>query len=227
MEEYSILVEDLSKSFGGFTLDHISFKVPKGRIVGFIGENGAGKSTTIHLILNELKKDSGEIKIFGTDHTDCSVKEQIGVVFDECNFHDVFTAKNMEKILSGVYRSWDSSLYRQYLKRFGLPSDQPVGTFSKGMKMKLAIAVAFSHHSKLLILDEETSGLDPVMRDDILNMLLNKYLSALHFEKFQNVPLYNLFRESLISPAMDNLPTQKKHPHILPSTLLNLLAQVS
>ena len=173
MEEYSILVEDLSKSFGGFTLDHISFKVPKGRIVGFIGENGAGKSTTIHLILNELKKDSGEIKIFGTDHTDCSVKEQIGVVFDECNFHDVFTAKNMEKILSGVYRSWDSSLYRQYLKRFGLPSDQPVGTFSKGMKMKLAIAVAFSHHSKLLILDEETSGLDPVMRDDILNMLLD------------------------------------------------------
>ena len=172
MEEYSILVEDLSKSFGGFTLDHISFKVPKGRIVGFIGENGAGKSTTIHLLLNELKKDSGEIKIFGTDHTDCSVKEQIGVVFDECNFHDVFTAKNMEKILSGVYRSWDSSLYRQYLKRFGLPSDQPVGTFSKGMKMKLSLISALAHKPKLLILDEATSGLDPVVRDEMLDLFL-------------------------------------------------------
>lgn len=140
MEENNIQVQDLCRHFPGFTLDRVSFRVPKGRIVGFIGENGAGKSTTIHLILNELKKDSGSIEIFGKDYTDCSVKEHIGVVFDECSFHDVFTAGNIEKILSGVWPSWDSSLYHQYLERFRLPADQPVGSFSKGMKMKLGAA---------------------------------------------------------------------------------------
>ncbi|MDE7310722.1 MAG: ABC transporter ATP-binding protein [Eubacterium sp.] len=172
MEEYNICVNDLSKSFGGFTLDHISFRVPKGRIVGFIGENGAGKSTTIRLILNELKKDSGEIKIFGADYTDCSLKEEIGVVFDECNFHDVFTPQNIEKILSGVYHSWDSSLYHQYLHRFGLPMRQPVGSFSKGMKMKLSIISALAHKPKLLLLDEATSGLDPAVREEMLDLFL-------------------------------------------------------
>ncbi len=172
MAEHNILVKNLSKSFQNFTLGDISFQVPKGRIVGFIGENGAGKSTTIHLILNELKKDRGEIKIFGKDYTDCSVKEHIGVVFDECNFHDVFTAENIEKILSGIYQSWDSALYHQYLSRFKLPADQPVGSFSKGMKMKLSIISALAHKPKLLILDEATSGLDPVVRDEMLDLFL-------------------------------------------------------
>lgn len=172
VEENNILVRDLCKKFDGFMLDHVSFQVPKGRIVGFIGENGAGKSTTINLILNELKKDSGEILVFGTDHKSYPLKEEIGVVFDECNFHEVFTAINIEKILSGVYQSWDKELYREYLKRFKIPENKPVGSFSKGMKMKLSIICALSHRPRLLILDEATTGLDPVVRDEILDLFL-------------------------------------------------------
>lgn len=172
MEENNIFVQDLCKSFNSFSLDHVSFQVPKGRIVGFIGENGAGKSTTINLILNELKKDGGLIQIFGLDHTDFSVKEGIGVVFDNCNFHDIFTPADMEKILSGIYKSWDSALYQQYLERFQIPRQKPVGAFSKGMKMKLSIICALAHKPKLLILDEATTGLDPVVRDEILDLFL-------------------------------------------------------
>ena len=169
----NILVQNLCKQFEDFSLDNVSFKVPKGRIVGFIGENGAGKSTTINLILNELSKDSGQIQVFGIDHTIPTVKENIGVVFDECNFHDVFTTADIEKILKGVYKTWDSNLFSQYLKKFKIPTKKTIGTFSKGMKMKLCIAVALSHKPKLLILDEATSGLDPVMRDDILDVFLD------------------------------------------------------
>ena len=172
MGENNILVRDLCKQFDEFFLDHVSFQVPKGRIVGFIGENGAGKSTTINLILNELKKDAGQIQIFGIEHTIPSVKEDIGVVFDECNFHDVFNVSDIEKILSGVYKSWDSSLYREYLKKFKIPEKKQIGSFSKGMKMKLSIICAMAHKPKLLILDEATTGLDPVMRDEILDLFL-------------------------------------------------------
>ena len=126
----NILVQNLCKQFEGFFLDNVSFKVPKGRIVGFIGENGAGKSTTINLILNELSKDSGQIQVFGIDHTIPTVKENIGVVFDECNFHDVFTAADIEKILKGVYKTWDSNLFSQYLKKFKIPTKKTIGTLS-------------------------------------------------------------------------------------------------
>lgn len=172
MEENSILVQNLCKSFKDFALDDISFRVPQGRIVGFIGENGSGKSTTINLILNEFKKDSGQIFVLGTDHTDVFIKDDIGVVFDECNFHEVFTARDLSKILSGVYRSWDNAVYEAYLKRFKLPLDKPIGSFSKGMKMKLSILCALAHKPKLLILDEATTGLDPVVRDEILDLFL-------------------------------------------------------
>ena len=172
MEKNNILVRDLCKQFDEFLLDHVSFQVPKGRIVGFIGENGAGKSTTINLILDELKKDNGQIQIFGREHTISSVKEDIGVVFDECNFHDVFNVSDIEKILSGVYKSWDSSLYRQYLKKFKIPERKQIGSFSKGMKMKLSIICAMAHKPKLLILDEATTGLDPVVRDEMLDLFL-------------------------------------------------------
>lgn len=172
MEENNILVRDLCKQFDGFLLDHVSFQVPKGRIVGFIGENGAGKSTTINLILDELKRDNGQIQIFGKENSISSVKEDIGVVFDECNFHDVFNTSDIEKILSGVYKSWDSSLYRQYLNKFKIPEKKQIGSFSKGMKMKLSIICAMAHKPKLLILDESTTGLDPVARDEMLDLFL-------------------------------------------------------
>ena len=148
----NILVQNLCKQFEDFSLDNVSFKVPKGRIVGFIGENGAGKSTTINLILNELSKDSGQIQVFGIDHTIPTVKENIGVVFDECNFHDVFTAADIEKILKEVYKTWDSNLFSQYLKKFKIPTKKMIGAFSKGMKMKLSIiqdedcSIFFSSH---------------------------------------------------------------------------------
>lgn len=172
MEKNNILVRDLCKQFDEFLLDHVSFQVPKGRIVGFIGENGAGKSTTINLILDELIKDNGQIQILGREHTSSSVKEDIGVVFDECNFHDVFNVSDIEKILSNVYKSWDSSLYRQYLKKFKIPERKQIGSFSKGMKMKLSIICAMAHKPKLLILDEATTGLDPVVRDEMLDLFL-------------------------------------------------------
>lgn len=168
----NILVDRLCKQFEGFSLDNISFKVPKGCIVGFIGENGAGKSTTINLILNELNKDSGQIQVFGTDHTIPTIKENIGVVFDECNFHDVFTATDIEKILKGVYKTWDSDIFSKYLKKFKIPNKKMIGTFSKGMKMKLSIICAIAHRPKLLILDEATTGLDPVVRDEVLDLFL-------------------------------------------------------
>ncbi|MCI9122117.1 MAG: ABC transporter ATP-binding protein [Oscillibacter sp.] len=169
----SILVRDLCKQFPDFTLDHVSFQVPQGRIVGFIGENGAGKSTTINLILNELKRDSGAVELLGGDPADPAVRDRVGVVFDSCSFPAVLTPRDVEKILAGVYSTWDSSCFHEYLKRFSLPERRNIKTFSKGMKMKLSIASALAHRPKLLILDEATAGLDPVVRDEILDLLLD------------------------------------------------------
>lgn len=171
--ENSILVRDLCKRFPDFTLDHVSFRVPRGRIVGFIGENGAGKSTTINLILNELKKDGGTVEVLGRDPSDPAARGDVGVVFDACNFPEVFTPLDVERVLSGVYPVWDGEIYRGFLKRFGLPERKRVKTFSKGMKMKLAISAALSHRPRLLVLDEATAGLDPVVRDEILDLLLD------------------------------------------------------
>lgn len=171
--ENSILVRDLTKRFPDFTLDRVSFQVPRGRVVGFIGENGAGKSTTINLVLNELKKDGGTVELLGRDPADPAARAEVGVVFDACNFPEVFTPLDVEKVLSGVYPAWDGGAYRGYLKRFALPEKKRVKTFSKGMKMKLAISAALAHRPKLLILDEATAGLDPVVRDEILDLLLD------------------------------------------------------
>lgn len=167
-------VENITKKYAGFQLDHVSFDLPKGTIMGLIGENGAGKSTTINAILDLIKKDDGTVTFWGQELASSKqLKEEIGVVFDGINFYETLTPAKVGKISGVAYKQWDEYLYQDYLKRFGLPLDKEIKTLSKGMKMKLCIAVALSHKPKLLILDEATSGLDPVMRDDILDVFLD------------------------------------------------------
>lgn len=166
-------VENLTKQYPGFQLDHVSFSVSKGTIMGLIGENGAGKSTTIHAILDLIHKDGGTVTFWGQELSSSKqLKEDIGVVFDGIHFYETLTPAEVGKISSASYQQWDECLYQDYLNRFELPMDQEIKALSQGMKMKLCIAVALSHKPKLLILDEATSGLDPVMRDDILDVFL-------------------------------------------------------
>lgn len=166
-------VENLTKHYPDFTLDHVSFSVPKGTIMGLIGENGAGKSTTINAILDLIHKDDGTVTFWGQELSSAKqLKEDIGVVFDGINFYETLTPAKVRKIAGAAYSQWDNHLYQDYLKRFQLPLDKEFKQMSKGMKVKLCIAVALSHNPKLLILDEATSGLDPVMRDDILDVFL-------------------------------------------------------
>ena len=166
-------VRNLTKQYADFTLDHVTFSIPKGTIMGLIGENGAGKSTTINAILDLIHKDDGTVTFWGQELSSAKqLKEDIGVVFDGINFYETLTAAKVGKISQTAYKQWNDRLYREYLNRFQLPADKEIKTFSKGMKMKLCIAVALSHKPKLLILDEATSGLDPVMRDDILDVFL-------------------------------------------------------
>lgn len=167
-------IENLSKQYQEFSLDHISFSIPGGSIMGFIGQNGAGKTTTIKLILNLVRKDSGTVKLFGLDHlkSEREIKEQIGVVLDEACFYDRFTAGDVRNIMRCMYQNWDDQLFSQLIKKFKLSEKIQIKEFSKGMKMKLSIAAALSHHPKLLILDEATSGLDPVVRNEILDLFL-------------------------------------------------------
>ena len=167
-------VEDLTKEYAGFKLDHVSFSLPSGAIMGLIGENGAGKSTTINAILNLIKKDAGRVTFWGQElEAGKALKEDIGVVFDDINFYETLTPAKVGRISAEAYRQWDDALYGEYLKRFQISPKKEIKTLSKGTKMKLCIAVALSHRPRLLILDEATSGLDPVMRDDILDIFLD------------------------------------------------------
>lgn len=168
----ALTISGLSKTYPDFTLDNVSFAVPSGSIVGLIGENGAGKSTTINAALGLIQKEAGKVSILGKEKIDDDTKERIGVVFDGSNYPEILSPKKINRIMKNIYRSWNEQIYFRLLKQFSLPLDKQVKQFSKGMKMKLAISAAFSHQSNLLILDEATSGLDPVMRDDILDMLL-------------------------------------------------------
>lgn len=164
---------NVSKRFPTFSLNNISLCLPKGCIMGLIGENGAGKSTTIRLIMNAIPRDSGEISVLGCDNLSPDfkkIKEDIGVVLDEAYFPEVLTPKQVNGIMKNTYSRWDEAQYFGYLTRFQLPEKQKFKDFSRGMKMKLAIAVALSHAPKLLILDEATSGLDPIIRDEILEI---------------------------------------------------------
>lgn len=169
----AFMVSGLTKTYQDFVLDHVSFTVPSGSIVGLIGENGAGKSTTINAALGLIQKEDGVVSILDSEELDGDVKEQIGVVFDGSNYPEILSPRKLNRVMKNIYRTWDEQAYLRLLKQFSLPTDKQIKQFSKGMKMKLAILVAFSHHSKLLVLDEATSGLDPVVRDDILDMLLD------------------------------------------------------
>ena len=165
-------LKNVCKSFSGFCLDNISLTLPSGCIMGLIGENGAGKSTTIKLILDMLHKDSGTITILGKDNEkDISLtKEDIGVVMDEVGMPECLTAKQIGNVMKHTFRNWNETEYARLLQKLSLPDNKQFKDFSRGMKMKLGIAVAMSHGAKLLLLDEPTSGLDPVVRDEVVDM---------------------------------------------------------
>ncbi len=179
MTEYenAIEIKGITKKYDGFTLDNVSFNVPKGSIMGFIGQNGAGKTTTIRSLLNIIGINSGEIRLLGLDHikNESQIKERIAVVFDDLPFHDSFTGEVLSKMFSGLYGSWDKEEFFRLCERFRLPVKKKLSKFSKGMKMKMQIATALSHNAELLIMDEATTGLDPIVRNEILD-IFREYL---------------------------------------------------
>ena len=174
----AVEIEGLRKSFGNFSLKDVTFSFPQGYIMGLVGKNGAGKTTTIRLVLNMLARDAGAVRVFGMDNIkdEQRIKQDIGVVFDEIFFVDRWRVTDVERAVKGFYSRWSSQAYGRYLKRFGLPADKRVKELSRGMKLKLMLAVAMSHEARLLILDEPTSGLDPVARDELLG-ILSAYIS--------------------------------------------------
>lgn len=167
-------IKNISKTYKNFKLDDISFVLPCGHIMGLIGENGAGKSTIINCILDIIEKDSGSISVLGqkNDKNNVSLKENIGVVLDASDVYDNYTVKQVENIMKDVYKQWNHEVYDYYIQKFALPLNKMIKDFSRGMKMKMAITIALSHQPKLLILDEATSGLDPIMRDEILGVFM-------------------------------------------------------
>lgn len=165
-----IEVSNLRKQYNNFLLDNISFSVPCGFVGGFIGENGAGKTTTLKLILGMVMKDGGDIKLFGKPAEDVSLKEDIGVLFEQPYYQEDWTPLDIEKVMRPFYKKWSDAAFHQYLDRFSLDPKQKYKTMSRGMKMKLGMAVTLAHDAKLLLLDEPTSGLDPVGRDEMLDI---------------------------------------------------------
>ena len=169
----AIELSHVTKHFPGFTLQDLSLTVPSGTICGLVGENGAGKSTTIRLLRGAQRPDSGRGTVLGADSAApefLSLKEDIGVVLDEAYFPESLNALQVGGVMAKTYRRWDGKQYQNYLTRFGLPEKKPFKDFSRGMKMKLAIAVALSHSPRLLVLDEATAGLDPIVRDEVLEI---------------------------------------------------------
>lgn len=168
----AIEIRNLSKTLGDFTLNNISLTLPYGCVMGLVGENGAGKSTTMRLILDIIHKDSGTIEILGKSNEDNIklTKEDVGVVMDNMGFPDCLTAKQVGSVMSNTYKNWDSKEYNRLIRTLSLPENKQFKDFSRGMKMKLGIAAALSHNAKLLLLDEPTSGLDPVVRDEVVDI---------------------------------------------------------
>ena len=171
----AIEIRQLTKHFSDFTLDHVNLSLPRGAIMGLIGSNGAGKSTTIKLMLGLMQADEGSVEILGCNDFghNRALREHVGVVMDESSFPDNLTLSSIGQVMKRCYRTWDTAKFQAFAARFGLPEKKPVREFSRGMKMKLSIAVALSHDSHLLILDEATSGLDPIVRDEMLDVFLD------------------------------------------------------
>ena len=172
----AIEIRNLVKNYGDkFTLGEINLDIPSGIIIGLIGENGAGKTTLIKSILNIIRLDKGNIKIFEKDIkiNESEIKENIGVVLDNMIFPELLMPKDINSIMKDVYKNWDEQLFNKYLSEFKLKNNQSIKSMSKGMRKKLEIATALSHHPKLLILDEPTSGLDPVVRNEVLDIFLD------------------------------------------------------
>ncbi|WP_297872549.1 ABC transporter ATP-binding protein [uncultured Oscillibacter sp.] len=169
----AIELSHIHKSLGGFAIQDLSLTVPSGTICGLVGENGAGKSTTIRLMMNALTPDSGTARVLGVDAASPEfreVKEDVGVVLDEAYYPETLTAVQVGRVMAETYRRWDQKRYEDFLDRFQLPGKKRFKDFSRGMKMKLSIAVALSHQPRLLVLDEATSGLDPIVRDEVLEI---------------------------------------------------------
>lgn len=171
--ENILSVKNLSKSYKGFTLNNISFNVPKGYIMGLIGPNGAGKSTTIKLIMNLVKRNSGSINIFGLDNIkyEREIKQRLGFVYDENYFYDDLNLIEMKNIIKRFYKNWDDEVFNKYMTDFKLPLKKKIKQLSKGMKMKYSLGIALSHNAEFIIMDEPTSGLDPVFRSEMLDIL--------------------------------------------------------
>ena len=175
MNTNAIEVRGLTKRYERFSLDAVSFTLPSGCIMGLIGENGAGKSTTIRLLLGLAKRSDGEVRVLGEDPetAEPEFREELGVVMDECPFPESFTCRDVGRVLAAVYRHFEPEEFAKMCGSFGLDNKQRIKDYSRGMKMKLSIAAALSHGARLLLLDEPTSGLDPVARDELLDILLD------------------------------------------------------
>lgn len=171
----AIEIKSLRKDYEGFQLGPIDLELPSGSILGLVGENGAGKSSTIKLLLGMIRPSGGSALVLGQDPQTAppSLREEIGVVLDEPGLPSKLNAAQLEKVMGGIYKSWDRAEFFRLLERLELPRDKEYGKFSRGMKMKLGIAIALSHAPRLLLLDEATSGLDPVVRDDVAQLLLD------------------------------------------------------
>ena len=171
--ESVIEFSNVNKAFDGFAIKDLSFQVKKGFVTGFVGANGAGKSTSIKLIMNLLQPDSGTVKVFGLSYKEHEkeIKQKIGFVYDEHVFYEHLTLIEMKKLIKPVYERWDDELFNSYIKLFQLPRKKKLKTFSKGMMMQASLAIALSHHAELIIMDEPTAGLDPVFRREFLNIL--------------------------------------------------------
>ena len=173
MDTNAIEIRGLSKRYKGFSLDNLNLDLPYGCVLGLVGENGAGKSTTIRLIMDALERDGGTVSVLGADNKSrefLDLKEDVGVVLDETFVPEILTAKQLGRIMAGTFRRWDQGAYEGWMKRLELPWDKKFKEYSRGMTMKLGIAAALSHHPRLLLLDEATGGLDPMIREELLEV---------------------------------------------------------